>query len=346
MVRIVALILVLTLGLGAGSALAQDSTPVESGAILQAIRDRGTLVCGVNNLVPGLGFFNPRTGYSGLDISVCQAVAAAILGNPDAVEYVPLTAGEREEALNSGRVDMISRNTTLQLTRDTLWNATFGPVVLYDGQGIMTRSEDGLDTLESLAGKRVCSIEGTASTGNFRAEMEARGLAFEEVTFPDLQVVLANLFQENCDAVTSDASQLQASRAFFPDPRYATIPPLRFTEEPLAPLSLQSDPAFALVIQWVVYGLIRAEELGITSENVDTLSTSAAPEILRFLGHSGDAGTQLGLAPDFMATVIRSVGNYGEIFERTLGPNTIVGLERGINALWSDGGLMYAPSFN
>lgn len=317
----------------------------ELGAITGRIVERGAVICGVNPNLPGFGAPNDAGEYVGFDVDICRAVAAAILGDPDAVQYRPLTGAERQPALASGEVDLISRNTTYTLSRDTLWGATFAPTTFYDGQGVMVFADAGIASLEDLEGGTICTNQGTTTELNITDAMQSRGLEFDLQTFQDAAGFMGAFFEGRCDAVTSDVSGLVVQQAAAPDPGALQILDITLSKEPLGPLSPQSDSQFADVLRWVVYGLIQAEEFGITSENVDTFLTSEDPNIRRFLGVDGNLGETLNLPNDFMVTVIRSVGNYGEIFDRHLGVDTVFGLERGLNALYTDGGLMYAMPF-
>jgi general L-amino acid transport system substrate-binding protein len=347
--RLSVLLAVLALLVFVGAALAQDATPIpvpEAGAITQRILDRGNLICGVNQVLPGFGFPNESGEFQGFDVDACRAVAAAILGDASAVTYRPITAAERQPALVSGEVDMISRNTTFTLTRDTLWGATFAPTTFYDGQGIMVNAADGIASLEDLEGGTICTNAGTTTEQNITDAMASRGLDFELQTFQDFNGVMAAFFEGRCDAVTSDVSGLASQKAVAPDPGALAILDFVISKEPLGPLTPQGDTQFADIVRWVIYGLIQAEEFGITSDNVESFLGSDNPNIQRFLGTNGNTlGETLNLPNDFMVTVISQVGNYGEIFDRNLGPDTIFGLSRGVNALWTDGGLMYSPPF-
>jgi general L-amino acid transport system substrate-binding protein len=347
--RISVLLAVLALLVFVGAALAQDATPIpvpEAGVITQRILDRGNLICGVNQVLPGFGFPNESGEFQGFDVDACRAVAAAILGDASAVTYRPITAAERQPALVSGEVDMISRNTTFTLTRDTLWGATFAPTTFYDGQGIMVNAADGIASLEDLEGGTICTNAGTTTEQNITDAMASRGLDFELQTFQDFNGVMAAFFEGRCDAVTSDVSGLASQKAVAPDPGALAILDFVISKEPLGPLTPQGDTQFADIVRWVIYGLIQAEEFGITSDNVESFLGSDNPNIQRFLGTNGNTlGETLNLPNDFMVQVISQVGNYGEIFDRNLGPDTIFGLSRGVNALWTDGGLMYSPPF-
>lgn len=333
-------------------ASAQDATPTATpfvatvGPITQRILDRGSLVCGVNSALPGFGSTNDAGEFVGFDVDICRAVAAAVLGDSTKVEFRPLTAAERPTVLASGEVDMISRNSTWTLSRDTEWGATFGPTTFYDGQGVMVFADAGIATLEDLAGGTICTNAGTTTELNMTDAMSKIGAEFELQTFPDFDGVMAAFNENRCDAVTSDVSGLVSRQASAADPGALQILDVTLSKEPLGPLTPQSDSQFADIVRWTIYGLIQAEEFGITSENIGDFATSEDPSVQRFLGlNDNPSGRYLGLSNDFMVTVITQVGNYGEIFDRNLGPDTIFGLDRGINALWTEGGLMYAPPF-
>jgi general L-amino acid transport system substrate-binding protein len=342
--------------LGATAVFGQDPTatpaptatplpPPPAGEITQRIIERGSLICGVNATLPGFGAVNDAGEFTGFDVDVCRAVAAAILGDASAVTYRPITAAERQPVLASGEVDMISRNTTFTLGRDTLWGATFAPTTFYDGQGVMVYGDSGITSLEELEGGTICTNAGTTTEQNISDAMGQRGISFELQTFQDFDGVMAAFREGGCDAVTSDVSGLASRRASEPDPGALTILDFVISKEPLGPLTPESDNQFADIVRWVIYGLIQAEEFGITSENIGDFAASDDPAIQRFLGTSGSMGASLNLPADFMVTVITQVGNYGEIFERNLGADTIFGLSRGVNALWTEGGLMYSPPF-
>jgi general L-amino acid transport system substrate-binding protein len=332
-------------------ALAQDptATPLpnpEAGTVTQRILDRGSLICGVNQTLPGFGFPNDAGEFEGFDVDICRAVAAAILGDSNAVEFRPITAAERQPVLASGEVDMISRNTTWTLSRDTLWGASFAPTTFYDGQGVMVFADSGIASLEDLEGGTICTNAGTTTELNITTAMQSRGLDFELQTFQDFDGVMAAFNENRCDAVTSDVSGLISRQAVAADPGALQILDFVISKEPLGPLTPQDDEQFADIVRWVIFGLIQAEEFGITSENINDFLESADPNVQLFLGlNNTTLGSTLNLSNDFMVTVISQVGNYGEIFDRNLGPDTIFGLERGVNALWTNGGLLYAPPF-
>ncbi len=340
---LISILLVFVLVLGSMPMLAQDA---EIGPITQRILDRGEVICGVNATLPGFGTVNDAGEYSGFDVDFCRAVAAAILGDANAITFRPLTAAERPTALASGEIDLLIRNTTWTLSRDTEWGATFQQTTFFDGQGVMVEAASGFETLEDLEGETICTNAGTTTELNITDAMSSRGLDFELQTFQDFDGAMDAFFSGRCAAVTTDKSGLVSRKAVAPDPGALAILDITLSKEPLGPVSPQSDPQFADIIQWTVYGMINAEEFGINSENLGDFLDSEDPAIQRLLG-IGDtpAGSYLGIPNDFMVEVISQVGNYGEVFDRNLGPETIFGLNRGVNALWTDGGILYAPPF-
>ncbi len=331
---------------GALAVVAQDAPPVVVGPITQAILDRGEVICGVNTSLAGFATLNDAGEYEGFDVEFCRAVAAAILGDANAVTYRPLQAGERQAAIQSGEIDLMSRNTTMTLSRDAVWGASFGPVTFYDGQGLMVRTDTGITQIEELEGASICVQSGTTTELNLADAFSQRGLTYEPQVFADAAATWEGYLSGRCDAFTTDKSGLAAYRATSEDPGAHTILEITLSKEPLAPLSPQSDPQFADIVRWTIYGMIQAEEFGITSENIGDFVGSDVPEIQRFLGQGDNAaGSLYGIPNDFMVAVITQVGNYGEVFERHLGADTPFGLERGLNALWTEGGLQYSPPF-
>ena len=342
MKKVLAVILLLAL-LVPATVLAQDD--VALGPVTQTVMDRGELICGVNANLAGFGVVNDAGAFEGFDIDVCRAVAAAVLGDANAVSFRPLTAAERQAAIQGGEIDMMSRNTTWTLSRDVVWGATFGPTTFYDGQGIGTRVELGVSTIEELDGASICVQAGTTTELNITDAITSRGLDIDILTFPDAPTTWTSYIEGRCEAWTTDKSGLLSFHATAPDPSEHTVLDITLSKEPLGPLSPQSDPQFADIIAWTVFGLITAEEAGIDSMNVDDFLGSEDPSIQRLLGQGGNAsGSYLGIANDFMVEVIRQVGNYGEIYARHLGVAPF-NLGRGVNALWNDGGLLYAPPF-
>ena len=325
---------------------APPSAPAAGGSILKTVLDRGRLVCGVHGTFQGFGFLDPSGKWSGFDVDICRAWAAALFDDPEAVDFRGLSAQERFTALQAGEVDVLSRNSTWTLGRDTELGLDFGPTTFYDGQAMMVKKaliDDPAASLADLAGASVCVQTGTTTELNLADQMRAAGAEYTPVVFEDQNAAFQAYDEGRCDAITSDRSQLatqgQAVLANFAD---HIILDVVMSKEPLAPAVAQGDDKWADAIHWVVYGMIQAEELGITSANVDTFLTSEDPVVRRLLGVEGELGAKLGLSNDFIYRAIKLVGNYGEVYERNLGP---FNLARGQNALWTDGGLMYAPPF-
>jgi general L-amino acid transport system substrate-binding protein len=342
--RILVLLLVaaiMTIGIASVS-----TGQTELGPITQAIIDRGSLICGANANVQGFGFLDNDTGdFSGFDVDTCRAVAAAILGDATAVEFRALSGTERQAAIQSGEIDMMARNTTWTLSRDVTWGAIFGPTTFYDGQGVGTRADLGVSSIAELDGSRMCVQSGTTTELNITDYVEANGLDIEIVVFPDANSTWEGFLQGACESWTTDKSGIAAFHNTSDDPTQFIILPETISKEPLGPLSPQSDPQFAEIIAWTVFGMIEAEEYGITSENIDSFLESENPGIQRLLGlNNNDSGNYLGISNGFMVEVIRQVGNYGELYARNIEP---LGLTRAgsVNALWSEGGLIYAPPF-
>lgn len=324
-------------------ALAQDG-----GSVLDAVRERGVLNCGVNGQVPGFGFLDTDSGeWSGFDVDFCRALTAAIFGEvtADNLVFIPLTTQERFTALQTQQVDVLFRNTTWTISRDAELGLDFGPTTYYDGQGLMVRAELGAATIEDLAGASICSLTGTTTELNITEAMESRGLTYELVPFEQSSETSAAFEEGRCDVLTSDQSQLAGLRSQAADPGSIVILPEVISKEPLGPAYLANDSAWGDVVNWTVFAVIQAEEFGINSTNVDEFLTSENPEIVRFLGQGEDnpSGSLIGLDNDAVVNIIRAVGNYGEIFERNLGLDTPLGLQRGLNRLWTEGGLQYAP---
>lgn len=315
--------------------------PAAAGDTLDAVRQRGQLRCGVNVSVPGFSSPDSQGRWTGLDVDICRAVAAAVLGNADKVEFVPLNAQQRFAALQSGEIDMLSRNTTWTLSRDAGLKLAFGPVVFYDGQGFMVANTLGVRSATELDGASVCVQSGTSTEQSVADWFRAHRMTFKPVVMDNFDELNKAFFAHRCDVYTTDRSGLASIRATLsgsPD-NYAILPET-ISKEPLAPAVRQNDPEWADAVFWSVTALIEAEELGVTAANVDTLRESGDPALARFLGKTPDLGTALGLREDWAYQAIRQVGNYGEIYARNLeGP---LGLARGPNALWTQGGLLYA----
>lgn len=317
----------------------------DGGSRLDAVKERGTLVCGVDGNIPGFSFVDEGGEYSGIDVDICKAVAAAVLGDADAVEYRKLDSTERFTALAGGEVDMLSRNTTWTINRDTAVGMEFAPTTFYDGQGMMVRVDSGIATLEDLDGKSICVEAGTTTELNLTDAMRKAGIDAEVKTYQQADPAYDAYQNEICEGFTSDKSQMLGRQTKFKDPQAHKLLDVTMSKEPLGPVTVNNDSAWFDVVKWVTYGLIEAEELGITSENLSEMEGSDDPTIRRFLGVEGELGEGIGLEPDFMAKVITAVGNYGEVYDRHLGEESQFKLPRGLNALWTDGGLLYSPPF-
>ncbi|NJN65604.1 MAG: amino acid ABC transporter substrate-binding protein [Chloroflexaceae bacterium] len=315
------------------------------GSTLKVVKARGTLVCGVHGKVPGFSNLESDGTMRGIDADFCRVVAAAIFGNSEAVEFRQLSLQERFTALQRGQVDVLFRNTTWTLSRDARMGLDFGPVIFYDGQAVMVRNDQHINALEDLEGGKVCVQGETTTEQNLTEQFRIRNISIEPLVFADIDAAYQAYEAGRCDAITSDRSQLIARRTLLRNPGRHLILDEVLSKEPLAPAVLQGDSQWHDVINWAVYATIQAEELGISSTNVETFMTSDEPAIRRLLGIEGQPGDELGLPDDFAVKIIQQVGNYGEIYDRNLAPGTPFDLPRGVNALWTRGGLLYAPPF-
>jgi general L-amino acid transport system substrate-binding protein len=319
---------------------------------MAAIKARGSLICGVDGKLPGFSFVSPDGSYSGLDVDICKATAAAVLSDPAKVTYRDLSATERFAALSSGEVDLLSRNTTMTLSRDAPGgNAlAFSPTTFFDGQAVMVPATSGIRSLKDVAGKPICVETGTASELNLADRMRELNATYTPLKFQSGDQTYAAYLQGRCVAVTTDRSQLAAKRTGFPKPSEHILLPDVLSKEPLNPATINADPAWADAVRWVVYSLIQAEEMGITAANIDAKVAEAKAnknlaQLRRFFGVEGDLGKQLGLPADFVVRTVKAVGNYGEVFERNVGTGSPLKLDRGVNQQWRQGGLMYSPPF-
>ena len=319
---------------------------------MAVIKARGSLICGVDGKLPGFSFVSPDGSYSGLDVDICKATAAAVLSDPAKVTYRDLSATERFAALSSGEVDLLSRNTTMTLSRDAPGgNAlAFAPTTFFDGQAVMVPATSGIRSLKDVAGKPICVETGTASELNLADRMREINATYTPLKFQSGDQTYAAYLQGRCVAVTTDRSQLAAKRTGFPKPSEHILLPDVLSKEPLNPATVNADPAWADAVRWVVYSLIQSEEMGITAANIDAKVAEAKAnknlaQLRRFFGVEGDLGKQLGLPADFVVRTVKAVGNYGEVFERNVGTGSPLKLERGVNQQWRQGGLMYSPPF-
>jgi general L-amino acid transport system substrate-binding protein len=336
MSRLTVLVMILSL-LAAGVAFA--------GQDLDAVKKKGFIQAGVNGGVFGFGMPDEKGVWKGLDVDTAKAVAAAIFGDASKVKYTPLTAQQRFTALQSGEIDVLTRNATRTLSRETQLGLNFVTVNYYDGQGFMVPKKLGVKSAKELSGATVCVLPGTTTEQNAADYFRSNSMDWKPVVIESTSELAKTFFAGRCDVLTSDASQLAGSRAIAPNPADYAILPEIISKEPLAPAVRHGDDQFRDIVDFTVLAMINAEEMGITSQNVDEMLKSNDPMVQRFLGVIEGNGAALGLDEKWAYNIVKQVGNYGEVFERNVGKNTTLGIERGLNALWTNGGLMYAPPF-
>lgn len=312
---------------------------------LDEVRARGHLIAGVNGGVFGFSMPDEKGEWKGIDVDTAKAIAAAVFSDAAKVKYTALTAVQRLPALQSKEIDVLSRNTTQTLTRETTNGLNFAHVNYYDGQGFLVPKKLGVKSAKELDGATVCVLPGTTTEMNAADFFRKNVLKWKPVVIEQVAELSKAFFAGRCDALTSDASQLAAHRSVAPNPKDYLLLPEIISKEPLAPVVRHGDDQWYDIVNWTVMALIEAEELGITSQNVDEMLKSQDPQVQRFLGVAPGMGKALGLEDKWAYNIVKQVGNYGEIFERNVGPNTPLGLERGLNALWTNGGLMYAAPF-
>ncbi len=312
---------------------------------LQDVRAKGFIQAGVNGGVFGFSMPDKKGVWKGLDVDTARAIAAAVFGDASKVKYVALTAVQRLPALQSGEIDVLCRNTTQTLTRDTVNGLNFAHVNFYDGQGFLVPKKLGVKSAKELDGATVCVLPGTTTELNAADFFRSHGMKWKPVVIENTSELNKAFFAGRCDVLTSDSSQLAAQRSVSPNPANYVLLPEIISKEPLAPVVRHGDDQWYDVVNWTVMALIQAEELGITSKNVDQMLKSKDPRIKRFLGVTPGLGKALGLDNKWAYNIVKQVGNYGEIFDRNVGPKTKLGLQRGLNALWTKGGLMYAAPF-
>ena len=332
------------IGIAASSSLLLlASTTLVSAQTLDAVQEKDFIQCGVSQGLPGFSNPDEDGNWSGIDVDFCRGVAAAVFGDPDKVKYTPLSAKERFTALQSGEVDVLSRNTTWTLTRDSALGLNFAGVNYYDGQGFMVRTDLGVNSALELNGASVCTNIGTTTELNLADYFRANDMDYELVAFEKADEVVAAYDAGRCDVYTTDQSGLAAQRLKLTEPGAHKVLPEVISKEPLGPVVRHGDDQWLDIVKWTLYAMIEAEELGVNSANVEQMKAeSENPSIKRLLGTEGEMGEALGLPNQWAYNVIAQVGNYGEIYERNVGIETPLGLERGLNALWKDGGLMYA----
>ena len=304
---------------------------------------RGELLCGVSTGLPGFSMPDEKGVWSGFDVDVCRAVAAAIFNDPGKVKFVPLDASERFTELQKRKIDVLSRNSTWSMSRETNYALNFAAVSYYDGQGFMLRKSRNINSSLELDGSKVCVQEGTTTQLNLSDYFRANNIKYQEMKFPRSDEVVKAYESGGCDVFTADVSQLYSQRIKLSKPDDHVILADVISKEPLAPVVRQKDDDWLLIVKWTVYAMLNAEELGITSKNIDEAMKSTKPEVMRLVGTEGSYGEQLGLTKDWAARIIRHVGNYGEVYERNLGTGSKLGIPRGMNQLWNAGGVQYAP---
>lgn len=323
---------------------AQAPAPSAQGEnTLEKVKKSGVISCGVGTGLPGFSNPNPNGAWEGIDVEFCQAMAAAVLGDKDKVKYVPLTAKERFTALQSGEIDILSRNTTWTLQRDGTLGLNFVGVNYYDGQGFMVKKDLGVKSALELDGASVCVQSGTTTELNLSDYFRSNGMSFKPVVYDTYDATVKGFESGRCDTLTTDQSGLYASRIKLADPDSAVVLPEIISKEPLGPVVRQGDDNWFNIAKWTLNTMINGEEFGITSANVDEMVNSKDPNIRRILGQDGPKGKGLGLNDDWGYQVIKQVGNYGESFQRTVGSGSPLQISRGVNALWSEGGILYAP---
>ncbi len=316
-----------------------------SAGTLDDIKKKGFVQCGVTTGLAGFAAPNDKGMWEGFDVDMCRAVGAAVFGDPSKVKYTPLTSKERFTALQSGEIDMLARNTTWTFTRDVNLGLSFVGVNYYDGQGFMVRKDLGVKSAKELDGASVCIATGTTTELNLADYFRSNGMKFTSVVYEKSNEIRAGYDSGRCDVYTTDRSGLAAQRALLKNPSDHMVLPEVISKEPLGPLVRHGDDKWADVVRWSLNALISAEELGVTSKNVDSMKSSKNPEIRRMLGVEGAMGKQLGVSSDWAYNIIKKVGNYAESYERNIGVNTPLKLVRGVNALWNQGGIMYSPPF-
>ena len=316
-----------------------------SAGTLDDVKAKGFIQAGVNGDLFGFGKPDEKGVWKGLDVDTARAIAAAVFGDADKVKYTPLTAKTRFTALQSGEIDVLTRNCTQTLSRDTALGLDFVQVNYYDGQGFLVSKKLGVKSAKELDGASVCVLPGTTTELNVADYFRSNGMKMKPVVIENTAELAKAFFAGRCDCLTSDASQLAGTRAVAPNPDDYMILPEIISKEPLAPAVRHGDNQWKDIVNYSVLAMINAEELGITSKNVDEMLKSTDPKIMRFLGVTEGNGKALGLDEKFAYNIVKQVGNYGEVFERNVGVSTPLGIERGLNALWTDGGLMYSPPF-
>ncbi|MCC0176162.1 amino acid ABC transporter substrate-binding protein [Waterburya agarophytonicola K14] len=310
---------------------------------LNTIKKRGKLICGIDDRLPGFSYKESDGSYSGISVDLCRAIAVVLFEDTSKVEFRHLNSQERFTAVASGEVDILSRNTTWTFSRDTSGGLDFPPTNFYDGQGLLVAEDSEINNLNDLNGKSVCVAANTTAENNLGIQMRKRNLAYTPITFEDTETMYRSYESQDCQVVTSDRSDLIARRTSFTNPGAHKVLDLVFSKEPLGPVIANGEPEWFDVVEWVFYATIKAEEMGINSQNIDRFAQTKNPAIRRFLGMEEDLGKNIGLSQDFAQKIIKSVGNYGEIYDRNIGKP--FDLSRGENNLVKNGGLLHSPPF-
>lgn len=331
------------LALGLGTAVSVAAASTAFAGTLDDVKAKGHVQCGVSQGLPGFSNANDKGEWAGLDVDLCRAIAAAVFGDAKKVKFTPLSSKERFTALQSGEIDVLSRNTTWTATRDTALGLNFAGVNYYDGQGFMVRKSLGVTSALQLGGASVCTNTGTTTELNVADYFRANNMKFEVVAFEKADEVVAAYDKGRCDVYTTDQSGLYAQRLKLANAKDHMVLPEIISKEPLGPVVRQGDDQWFNLVKWVHNAMLNAEELGVTSKNVDEMLKSKNPGILRLVGKEGSFGENMGVKNDWAYNIIKQVGNYGEAFDRNVGPKTPLGISRGLNALWNKGGIQYAP---
>jgi general L-amino acid transport system substrate-binding protein len=330
----------LTLALTLAAALA---SPAANADTLKTVKDRGMVACGVSQGLPGFSNPDDKGNWTGIDVDVCRAIAAAIFDDPTKVKYVPLSAKDRFTALQSGEIDVLSRNTTWTLSRDTSLGANFAGVNYYDGQGFLVKKSLKVNSALELNSASVCVQTGTTTEQNLADYFKANNMKYEVIAFAGADETVKAYESGRCDVFTTDVSGLYAERLKLSNAADHVVLPEVISKEPLGPMVRHGDDQWFDIVKWTLFGMIDAEELGINQKNLDEMVKSDKPDLKRAMGTDGNFGEQLGLTKDWLVRIIKSVGNYGEIYERNVGTGSKLQIARGINQLWNKGGIQYAP---
>ncbi|MFH1343474.1 MAG: amino acid ABC transporter substrate-binding protein [Pseudomonadota bacterium] len=330
--------LVFTLALAAAF-----STEAATAQTLKTVKDRGMLSCGVSQGLPGFSSPDDKGNWTGFDVDICRAIAAAIFNDATKVKFVPLSAKDRFTALQSGEIDVLSRNTTWTLSRDTSLGANFTGVTYYDGQGFLVKKSLKVNSALELNSASVCVQTGTTTEQNLADYFKGNNMKYEVIAFGTADETVKAYESGRCDVFTSDVSQLYAERLKVANPADHVVLPEVISKEPLGPMVRHGDDQWFDIVKWTLFAMVGAEELGITQKNADEMAKSNKPELRRAFGTDGNLGEQLGLTKDWLLRIVKAVGNYGESFDRNVGPGSKLGISRGLNQLWNKGGIQYAP---